>query len=213
MAIRLQNGPEDGFSILQQRLPDAYRHHQDRKGAGGAPAEEINLSKPHRVFTVDLPKLVKGDALEHAHTVSWRYMLMHGTDTVASAELTSEGGGGSAEYAGYFQGSFDGATAEAVNRFEGKLDENLDYELRLLRIPEVYVIALWLHATKAPTRDEFMPLEGTPPELEQFATYDRKKMNDALKALGEAKLKDIAAEEDKLEDGMEDDEEITPETI
>ena len=200
MAIQMQDGPEDGFAILQERLPDAYRHQQERKAdGGGAAPEEIDLSRPHQVFSIDLHDLVGNDPLDQAKSIAWRYMLMNGTDAVASAELTTETGG-SAEYAGFFKSQFDRATIEAVNRMEGKLHEDRDYEMRLLRIPEIYVIAVWLHSDVS---DEFLPLEGVPPELEQFAIYDRAAMSSALKTLGAAKLKDIAAEAYGLEEGME----------
>jgi hypothetical protein len=53
-----------------------------------------------------------------------------------------------------------------------------EFELRLLRIPAVYSVNLWLHGTRS---DYLVPLEPAPPSLESGTIYEPEDALDHLR--------------------------------
>ena len=60
------------------------------------------------------------------------------------------------------------------------------YELRLLRIPAVYAVALWLHA---PDGDLLIPVSPAPPPLRANEPYDAAAFSAALRPLAESAMR------------------------
>jgi hypothetical protein len=105
-------------------------------------AEGLDVAAPHDVYTVGLDALAAGGGLEAAEPVGRRVLLMRGADSVATAELDDpEGAGGLSAN----EGPFAEATARAISRVESWPEvADGDYELRVLRLPALYLMALWL---------------------------------------------------------------------
>lgn len=121
--------------------------------------EQLELSTPHEVFTMGLDDLAAGAGLDRAEPVGWRYLVTDGNQVIASAE-TAPARDGTQEVSQFTEGPFVLGTDKAV-KIVRRLPqlEKKGYELRLLRIPALYVMALWLHA---PTDDLLVPLEPSP---------------------------------------------------
>jgi hypothetical protein len=139
----------------------------------GARKDQLGLSTPHQVFSMGLDDITSGGGLDRARPVGWRFLIQEGGRLIASAETTLAPDG-THEVSQFTEGQFDAATDNAVKAVRNlpKLEAD-GFELRLLRIPSVYVMALWLHG---PT-DLLVPIppspiakEGTPmPPAEFFA--------------------------------------------
>lgn len=138
----------------------------------GARADDLFLAAPHPVYTLGLQALADGRGADVAELTGWRYLVQRDEKTIASAELHVVGAGaGTADALELNEGPFVRATertVEDVSRLQDVADAA--YELRLLKIPAVYVIALWLHAGEGGS-DIFVPIGDTPPEVVSGRPY------------------------------------------
>lgn len=129
------------------------------KALSAARKEQLALSSPHQVFTMGLDDITSGGGLDRARPVGWRFLVEEGGRLIASAETTLKQDG-THEVSQFTEGQFVAATDNAI-----KAVRNLPqlasegYELRLLRIPALYVMALWLHS---PASDLLVPIAPSP---------------------------------------------------
>ncbi|MFC3965390.1 hypothetical protein [Nocardia jiangsuensis] len=125
----------------------------------GARKDQLDLSTPHQIFTLGLDDITAGAGLEAAQPVGWRYLVVDGSQIIASAETTLAPDG-TEEMSQFTEGPFVLATDRAL-KVVRKLPQlaAAGFELRLLRIPALYVMALWLHS---PISDILAPLDPTP---------------------------------------------------
>ena len=138
----------------------------------GARENALRLAPVHQVFTATLTDVVEDRVLAAAQETSWRDVTGTTAAEVAPRDgryvLTSEN-----------QGPFVAATADALERAK-QLDG--DYELRVLSIPALYVVALWLHADST---DVLIPLAPAPNGLTANEPYDEASFTAALRPLAE----------------------------
>ena len=129
------------------------------KALRGAHKDRLDLSTPHEIFTMGLDDITSGAGLDRAQPVGWRYFVEEGGQLIASAETTLAPDG-TQEASSFNEGPFVAETDKAVKSIR-KLPqlEAAGFELRLLRIPALYVMALWLHA---PATDLVVPLAPSP---------------------------------------------------
>jgi hypothetical protein len=127
------------------------------------PGAKIFLSAPHRVYHLGLKDPVHGHIPEHARPGAWRFMLVDGDDALAAVEVRERDG--NYVFSDLNAGPFVASTVEAVRRLE-RFGE-APHEMRLLRVPALYLEALWLHGDF----DRFMPLAPTIRGIEAFRMY------------------------------------------
>ncbi|MEV6742195.1 hypothetical protein AB0N14_36995 [Streptomyces sp. NPDC051104] len=99
----------------------------------------------------------------------WRFLIRSGGRAVAAAEtmLTPDGWA----FSHFFEGPYVAATERAVLQAEASLTE--PYQARLLSVPELYMLTLWLHgdctadgATGHPAANDLLvPLAPAPPGI------------------------------------------------
>jgi hypothetical protein len=154
------------------------------QGRGMALSEpsELDLAVPHDVYSVGLDQLSAGASLQDAEAVGQRFLVVDGDTPVASAEVTPEGGDFQAN-----EGPFVAATLAAIERAEE--DPELSdgrYELRLLRIPALYLMALWLKDEDG-EGDRVIPLDPAPEPLEAGRHYRPAELMDELARMAAAR--------------------------
>jgi hypothetical protein len=139
--------------------------------AGDAREDAIHVA-PHQVFTAMLTDVREGRVLANAQETAWRDVA-GGT----AAEVSSRNG----EFVitSINEGPFVAATADALG-IAKQLDG--DYELRVLTIPAVYVVALWLYAASGSV---LIPLAPAPSGLTANQPYDETSFTAALHPLAE----------------------------
>ncbi|MFB4272971.1 hypothetical protein [Nonomuraea sp. GTA35] len=121
--------------------------------------DDLEVSTPHQVFTIGLDDIESGAGLAAARPVSWRYLVTAGSEVIASAETTQDADG-TPQAAEFTEGRFVAATDKAVRSVRALPQvEKGPFELRLLRIPALYLMALWLHS---PAADLLVPLAPSP---------------------------------------------------
>ncbi|MDP9865779.1 MULTISPECIES: hypothetical protein [Streptosporangium] len=124
-----------------------------------AQRDQLEVSTPHQVFTIGLDDITSGAGLAAAQPVGWRYLVTAGGEVLASAE-TAQAPDGTPQPPQFNEGRFAAATATAVHAARAlPILEKAAFELRLLRIPGLYLMALWLHS---PATDLLVPLAPSP---------------------------------------------------
>src|SRR5262249_58641349 len=95
---------------------------------------------PHRIYTAGLDGLLNR-GLDGAVFTGWRYLVADRDRVVASAELAGDAG----ESPLLLGGPYVASTAAAIDELE-QLPEvtTSDFELRLLKVPALHIVAAWL---------------------------------------------------------------------
>lgn len=160
MPLNLPEPPQNVPDKIRKRLHEfADGEKFSTKGLRGARKEGLDVSTPHQVFTMGLDDVVAGAGLERAQPGGWRYLVEDSGQLLASAEgdINEDG---EFEVSHFTEGPFVAATDKAVKAVR-KLPQLVaaGFELRLLRIPALYVMALWLHS---PAADLLVPLAPSP---------------------------------------------------
>lgn len=146
MPLKIDQPPPAAYIVLADAV--------SRMGAlGGAAARSVNVadpsrliaSVPHKVYVLDADDIANGRNLDSARLVSWRFLILDGQTPVAAIELSCDAQGQNPKFASINSGPFVAATRDAVLGAESLPKViNGDYELRALRAPSVFVMALWL---------------------------------------------------------------------
>ena len=185
MPIISRNIPRQGAARLAGHLTELFREKRSSSKMPEMRLEDLSHSEPHPVYYVPLDALAGGKLLDAATQTSWRYLLVQDDAAVAEAELSvgRRGAKGAAakplEFLGLTHGPFTGATVEALGAAE-QLPQvaAADYELRLLKIPAVYLAALWLHGAKD---DILIPMGNPPGGLKKNKAYTEAAVIKALR--------------------------------
>jgi hypothetical protein len=127
------------------------------------------VSAPLRVYTLGLEALARSKAVEaSARATGWRFLVEEATEPVAAAEVQDQTR--AAVPAQLTEGPFVRSTADGLRAAERLAPvEESAFEVRLLRVPALHLVSLWLHASD---RDDlFMPLEPAPVPFEAGRSY------------------------------------------
>ena len=195
MAIITRNAPRGAATVLAANVTDMLRAKHIPPGMkADVHPEELEHSEPHPVYVATLDDLAGGKLLSAARQTGWRYLLVQHDEVVAEAELSAarpaaKGAKGAKKSAGAKQeltfaslthGPFSGATVDGLHAAERlpQVEKN-DYELRLLKVPAVYLVALWLHGAH---EDILVPLGQPPAGLKKNKAYTEASVIRALRA-------------------------------
>ncbi len=131
----------------------------------------IRLAPVHQVFTATATDVQNKRVLANAQSSSWRDVA-----GPSAAEVASRNG----EYViiSINEGPFVESIVDALDRAKQLPG---DYELRLLTIPSLYVVALWLRGET----DVLIPMEPAPTGLNANEPYDEASFTEALRPLAE----------------------------
>lgn len=174
MPLQFATPPADSNQALTRGLQQVA---QAASGGmlGGASALTAGSSKklePHQVFELSLSDLAAQRGFEAARPVSWRYLIVSNQRVVQAAEVLSSPQGGASQFGALTTGHTRGVE-DAFHQAEQLPEvQRGPYEIRALRVPALYVMAIWLKDLQG-TADRFLLL---PPVFEPFKTrvvYDR----------------------------------------
>ena len=190
MPITSRNAPRPASARLISHVTDLLR---EKKSLPGAPVEmrveKMSHSEAHPVYYAPLDALAEGKLLQAATQTSWRYLLVQDDQAIAEAELSAAPKGAEKgrrkrsrakplAFLGLSHGPFTGATVDALHAAE-RLPKvaAADYELRLLKVPAVYLAALWLHREDD---DILIPMGNPPGGLKKNKPYSERQVIRAL---------------------------------
>jgi hypothetical protein len=176
MAIIMKSAPRGGAALLAAHITDMVRARAlPKEMPTELQPEWLSHSEPHPVYVATLDDLAAGKLLAAAKQTGWRYLLVQHDAAVAEAEIGAGRAGargakaGKLLFLGLTHSPFTAATIEALKAAERMPKvAKADYELRLLKVPAVYLIALWLHGGDA---DLLIPMGDPPGGLKKNNAY------------------------------------------
>jgi hypothetical protein len=187
MALIFSVPPEESLDALRSAAEDnpGYREVAGAAFDEAGSADPMDLL-PHRIYTAGLTDLAKGKWNGKAQLVGWRYLLQRDGTASFSAEVNVVSG--EHTFSQLNQGPFVGQTADLVEKAEqsGRVEDG-SYELNVLRIPALYVMALWLRNMEN-GGDIVIPMGPTIPELEPGREYDLDEISLILAKAAQARL-------------------------
>jgi hypothetical protein len=145
-------------------LPGSLLHRlaQDKSG-------DMTLTVPHPVFSLGLSDLAAALGLDAARLTGWRYLLRQGDRVVASVETVTSRAD-THVFSQFNTGPFVASTAAALATAEAlPAARDRSYELRLLHVPALHTMALWLHRNEKD--DLLIPLNPAPGGIEPNRAY------------------------------------------
>lgn len=185
MPLRLPTPPSNGLEIIREAIAGLLSTPTTPARTLSADTDEdasqsLAAAAPHLVYFVGLDDVAQGSILSAARPTSWRYILLKGESARAAAELTINDEGEVEGFSHVDEGPFVESTISGVE-FAEQLEASggNDYELRLLSIPSLYLIALWLHGSQ----DMLVPLTPAPGGLEPERAYTEEQIFSALMEL------------------------------
>jgi hypothetical protein len=185
-AIIYPKAPDGREQIIREAFQGLSR--SISRYLGGYQIEDLTIANPFRDYSVGLTNLASGQLLPAARASTWRYLLMHGTNAVAAAELMADPTNGAAlKFAGLDTTDFSKETQEALRRAEQLPQiQKQDYELRRLDCPSILFVAVWLHGK---SDDIIIPLPKTFGRWNAYQPYSEGEMIKLLKPEAEQRLK------------------------
>ncbi|HYX84838.1 MAG TPA: hypothetical protein VE777_07695 [Gaiellales bacterium] len=181
MPIEYPRPPDGTEAIASEGIQRAgAAADRGRREAAAAEPERV-LTRPHPVHNLGLDDLVKGARLADAPRTAWRYLVEDGGEPVASAEVAVDGAGRPRAFDHLNEGPFVAGTAAAqavAERLPALRGRRA--EARLVRIPALYVIALWLKGRRG-SEDVVVPIAPAPPFLEANRPYSEDEFLAALR--------------------------------
>jgi len=190
MALRNPDAPGGYKDSLTRRLQDLVMTPTGSAFLGWkyeSPPRPRGL-QPQPVYSVSLEDVAAGRTLPppDAKPQSWRTLIQLEGDDVYAMEL-----GHPAEEAtedlpllNVSKGPLGHATTEAI-REAGRFESDEEFETRILRIPELYFMALWL---KGPRGDSILPLEDHPSGLEARRHYAPEDILEHLRPFAQGRI-------------------------
>ncbi len=143
------------FTTLNER--SGFRSPAMRNAVG-----PLQLHEPHQVFTLGLVDLLANRGLTAAKPTGWRYLVHESGKPVAAAESVVGADGDTHFFSAFNEGRFVASTASAIATARAlPTVQKSDFELRLLHVPALYVMAIWLHEPQG-VGDLLIPLAPSP---------------------------------------------------
>ncbi|MGA9778062.1 MAG: hypothetical protein ACLPRE_04855 [Limisphaerales bacterium] len=185
-AILYPKAPDGGEKIIHEAFQGLSR--SISRYLGGFQIEDLTIAAPFRDYSIGLTNLAAGQLLPAARAGTWRYLLMHGTNAMAAAELMADPTNGTAlKFAGLDTSDFSKETQEALRRAEQLPQiQKQDYELRRLDCPAILFVAVWLHGK---SDDILIPLPPTWNRWNAYQPYSESQMIELLQPQVEKRLK------------------------
>lgn len=169
MRLRVPEPTPDVVDAIRTQLSELAGRapFRDRALARANPVN-VALAAPHNVYLLGLDEVAEGASIETARPVGQRFLVLDGDHPVAGVEVTDPDGGLGFQLN---EGPFVAATAAAITRAEAEPElADGDYELRMLRVPALYFVALWLRGVDGHD-DVVIPLDPAPPPFEPGRRY------------------------------------------
>lgn len=197
MPLRTSKPPENALEVLSGALENFIAADPEflKTSAlgGGLSQEDIQLKEvhttlPHQVFSLSLEDTLARN-LENAKPVSWRYFLAHGNEIFASAEIeeTVKKKKRALRFSHFNDGPFVEHSKTGIRFAEELKDvEESEFDLRLLRIPALNVVALWLHRD---AQNLLISIEPNHKSLRPFQKYTPSKFFEELESAARNRLK------------------------
>jgi hypothetical protein len=161
MPLRYATEPQDGSGLVRAGLNRLSVRKSQLTGVVGD-FGALELKPPHAIYDLQADEIVAGGGLASAHPGGFRYMIHTADGAVAAAEVHTDAAGHANLLATMNYGPFVAATEQALVQLAVNERVRADtYEVRLLRVSAIPVMAIWLKSD-AGGADMIYPLAPAP---------------------------------------------------
>jgi hypothetical protein len=173
---------------VQQVVATALYHANTKKmasAAGGAPPAAVSPSMPHVVYTLGLSDLAGGSHLTAAVPSGTGILLTDGNSVVGSIRMSATVGAPPTFQGLSHEGPLVQGIADAVHTAESaQAGKSATYEIRVLQIPALCLLALWLHGV---ADNLFVPISPAPKPLLASQVYNEAQFFQPLQVMANAR--------------------------
>ncbi len=119
------------------------------------PEQPYELAAPQAVYLLSARQLANTQPLSVARRGGWRFLVLQGRRAVAAVDLDAAKSGRPAAVSHISAGPYVEWTARAIRfaQLQPAVKRH-DFEVRIVKVPSIYVYALWLHSAE---RDLLIP--------------------------------------------------------
>lgn len=182
MSLTLPESPENDLDILSKALLPhmGIDNVAGRFATASASNQTLSVTMPHQIYFIELESIARGEMLSAAKLVGWRYLLLKDDALQAAAELSINEESGDLEFSNINESPFVEATLQAVTLAQSlEITRTYDFEVRLLKIPALHIVALWLQGESS----NLIPLRGSRNISRFDAVYSEDEFFNSLKNL------------------------------
>jgi hypothetical protein len=189
MPIALAAPPQAVQQLTQNKMQDIAQQKNFRIAPlAQAKPEQIRLSSGHPVYNLGLKDIVDGKPAAQLTITTWRFIVQGSGAEPAAAETLPGGGSTQAEFSSVNSGPFVSGTIDAFAAItKDSAFAKGDWEIRLLRIPALYIAAAWVHE-KSSGEDRLRPVQPAPTYLDTTKTYTWTEFMLAIKPAAEQRI-------------------------
>jgi hypothetical protein len=191
MPVNLATPPAESTQVLQATLQSWVNQPSlaplaSHIGISFATDSGVQVQLPHPVYNLSLADLAAGKPLTAATLVSWRYLL-NDSESTAMAEVAPSTAGHASALTMINRGPFVASLVQAVDAAGANAAfKAAPYEVAVLSIPALYVMALWLRSA-TPGGGTLIPLDPAPTQLTAGQSYTEPAFLAALAPLAQQK--------------------------
>jgi len=189
MPVTFAAPPRQVIEITQRQLQTmAQQKHFTIAPLAAAEPNKIELVSGHPVYNIGLRDLLSDRPLTAAPLTAWRFIVNAGTPDSAAAETVQDPEHGIPAFASVNAGPFVAGTIAALKSLAtDPAFAKGDWEGRMIRIPALYIMAIWAHEKKSGA-DLIHPTAPVPPYLDANKTYTWPEFKAALQEPAKQKL-------------------------
>jgi hypothetical protein len=183
MPLRFATEPGNGPALVREGLGRAAARQSPLSGSQ-IDFAALELSPPHPVYDLRADAVADGAGLESATLSGYRYLVIGQGDAVAAAEIPPD----ATRLSNINYGPYVGATQQALTDVNDLPAVGAaSYEVRVLRLAAIYLMALWLKA-EADGADIIYPMAPAPTGLQAGTAYSAEEFLGAIRPLAQARV-------------------------
>ncbi len=189
MPVTFAAPPQQVTQITQRQLQDMAQHkHFTIAPLATAEPSKIELASGHAVYNIGLSDLLSDKPITAAPFTAWRFIVNAGASESAAAETLQDPEQGIPTFASVNSGPFVAGTIAALKALAtDPAFTKGNWEGRMIRIPALYIMAIWAHEKKTGA-DLIRPTAPVPPYLDATKTYTWPEFKAALQEPAKQKL-------------------------
>jgi hypothetical protein len=189
MPVIFTEPPRQVKEITERHLQDmAQQKHFTIAPLAAAEPTKIQLASGHAVYNIGLQDLLSNRPLTAAPLTAWRFIVDAGAPDSAAAEAVQDPEQGIPTFASVNAGPFVAGTIAALKSLAtDPAFTKGDWEGRMIRIPALYIMAIWAHEKKTGA-DLIRVTAPVPPYLDATKTYTWQEFKAALQEPAKQKL-------------------------
>ena len=184
-AIVFSKAPEGGQRIAREGVKWLLQTNHALLASSNI--EKLIIIDPHQSYNASPQNVISNNLLSAAKPGRWRYLAIHGTNTIGVAELkVDKQADESFKFAALYGGIADKILVALQKAEQLPQVKKQVYEFRFLNVASIEFFAVWLHGK---SDDIIIPLPPTYDRVNAYQPYSESQITKILKPEVEKRLK------------------------